>query len=91
VGHRAATRAHAIPFGTSYTHCDHGPPSVALLLCQVGEQTLTPMAKQITLGWDYWNKKQHDLRRDMLQLHYYVLLEATISVRATVCSTHHTI
>eukprot|EP01044_Picomonas_judraskeda_P042364 COSAG03_NODE_21771_length_299_cov_1.290000_1_plen_24_part_10 len=23
---------------------------------------------QITLGWDYWNKKRHDLRRDMLQL-----------------------
>ena len=39
------------------------------------------MTKQVTLGWDYWNKKKHNLRRDMLQLHYYLLLEPTISVR----------
>ena len=36
---------------------------------------------QITLGWDYWNKKRHDLRRDMLQLHYYLLLEAEMTVQ----------
>lgn len=61
---------------------------------QTGEQTLTPMTKQITLGWDYWNKKKHNLRRDMLQLHYYMLLEPTITVRLlhtkpNSCS-HHT-
>lgn len=38
------------------------------------------MSMQITLGWDYWNKKRHDLRRDMLQLHYYLLLEAEMTV-----------
>ena len=40
-----------------------------------GERVDSPMSDQITLGWDYWNKRQHDLRRDLLQLHYYLLLE----------------
>jgi hypothetical protein len=38
------------------------------------------MSMQITLGWDYWNKNQHGLRRDMLQLHYYLLLEPEMTV-----------
>ena len=40
-----------------------------------GERVDSPMSDQITLGWDYWNKRQHDLRRDLLELHYYLLLE----------------
>jgi hypothetical protein len=54
--------------------------SLLCVLVQTGDQTLTPMREQITLGWDYWNKKKHNLRRDMLQLHYYLLLEAEMTV-----------
>ena len=44
------------------------------------------MSMQITLGWDYWNKKRHDLQRDMLQLHYYLLLEAEMTVQYSLSS-----
>lgn len=50
---------------------------------QAGEETTTPMSKQITLGWDYWNKNHHDLRRDMLQLHYYLHLEPEMTVHCS--------